>query len=163
MIDVVDDVPRVTLPLSRGPACRSSSSIRSTCQKQVTSVGATNFAGGVAATEHLRPWAPPSRLLGPDVAFAYNQARMHGYRAALEVGDVELPRGTSTRDSPVQDRRSGGAGLLDLRSGPQPCSPQPTRSQPAWSRPPAAEVFGSEDLSVVGFNDTETARFCHRR
>jgi LacI family transcriptional regulator len=65
-------------------------------RRQVTSVGATNFAGGLAATEHLLSLGHRRiAYMGTSTRFAYNQARMHGYRAALRLLASTFRRGTS--------------------------------------------------------------------
>ena len=53
---------------------------------RVHSVGATNFAGGLSATRHLLSLGHRriAYLGGPAMAVC-NQARMHGYRAAMEA------------------------------------------------------------------------------
>ena len=130
-------------------------------RRHIASVGATNFAGGLAATQHLLSLGHRRiAYLGTDVAFAYNQARMHGYRAALEAGGVEVPVGYSRSGrSNYEAGVAGGAGLLDL--------PERPTAVFAATDEIAAGVFEAartrdlrvpEHLSVVGFNDTEAAR-----
>jgi LacI family transcriptional regulator len=129
---------------------------------RVTSVGSTNFAGGLAATQHLLALGHRriAYIGGPPTA-ACNQARMHGYRAAMEAAGAPVPAEyVRTGRYRYQDGLAGGAALLDL------------------ARPPTAVFAGSDetaagvietgrarglripaDLSVVGFDDTEIARY----
>ena len=127
----------------------------------MTSVGATNFAGGLAATEHLLSLG--HRLIafmGTSTTFAYNQARMHGYRAALEGAGVDVPeRYIRSGSSGHQAGMAGGTALLDL---PQ----RPTAIVAATDEVAAGVVEAArlmalrvpDNLSVVGFDDTEFAR-----
>ena len=162
VIDVVDDVRQGDLAtLSRTSLPLVVIDPLNLPSRQVTSVGATNFAGGVAATEHLLALGHRRiAYMGPDVALAYNRARMHGYRAALEVGDVELPEGYIHTGQPqYQTGVAGGAGLLDLPE--RPTAVFAATDDIAAGVVEAARGRGlrvPEDLSVVGFNDTETAR-----
>jgi len=130
-------------------------------QSQVTSIGATNFVGGLAATEHLLSLGHRRiAYLGVNGASAYDRARMHGYRAALEAADVAVPDGyVRSRSSDNSTGVGGGAVLLDL---PQ----RPTAIFAATDEVAAGVVEAAreralrvpQDLSVVGFDDTEVAR-----
>ena len=128
---------------------------------EVTSVGSTNFTGGLAATRHLLDLGHRRiAYLGGPVTSACNQARLQGYRAALEAAGVPGPAeyvrsGTFLREEGLIQ---GGA-LLDL--------PEPPTAVFAGSDETAAGVLEAarerglripEDLSVVGFDDTEVAR-----
>ncbi len=129
---------------------------------RVTSVGSTNFAGGVAATRHLLSLGHRRiGYVGGPVAAACNQARMHGYRAALEAAGAPAPEEyVRTGSFRYQDGLVGGAALLDL--------PEPPTAVFAGSDETAAGVIEAarsrglripEDLSLVGFDDTEVARY----
>jgi len=128
---------------------------------RVTSVGSTNFTGGLAATQHLLSLGHRriGYVGGPTTA-ACNQARMHGYLAAMEAGGAPILEGYVRaghflyRDGVVE-----GAALLDL--------PLPPTAVFAGSDETAAGVIEAargrglripEDLSVVGFDDTQVAR-----
>ena len=163
VIDVVDDlgqgdlsaltrarVPLVVIDPLRLP------------RRQVTSVGTTNFAGGLAATQHLLSLGHRRiAYLGSDAAFAYNQARLHGYRAALEAEGITIPSGyVRNVGSRFDDGVAGGRALLRL--------PEPPTAIFAVTDESAAGVVEAararglhipEDLSVVGFDDTQVARF----
>ena len=54
-----------------------------------TSIGSTNFAGGLAATQHLLALGHRRiAYLGGPAGAACNQARLQGYRAAMEAAGV---------------------------------------------------------------------------
>jgi LacI family transcriptional regulator len=129
--------------------------------ERVTSVGATNFAGGLAATRHLLDLGHRRiAYLGGPVAAGCLQARMHGYRGAMEAEGVPVP------DEYVRSGRfsyehgiAGGSALLDL---PRPPTAVFVGSdETALGVIEAARIRGwliPEDLSVVGFDDTPVAR-----
>src|SRR5690606_741447 len=128
---------------------------------RVTSVGSTNFAGGLAATPHLLALGHRRiAYLGGPATAACNQARLHGYRAAMEA------EGAPVRQEYIQHRRfrygdgvAAGSAFLAL---PEP----PTAifagcDETAFGVMEAARGRGlrvPDDLSVVGFDDTQIAR-----
>jgi len=127
----------------------------------VTSVGSTNFAGGLAATRHLlgRGHRRIAYVGGPAAA-SCNQARMHGYLAALAAQSAPpAPELIHHGRFQYRDGLMFGALLLDL---PEP----PTavfagNDEQALGVVEAARTRGlriPEDLSVVGFDDTQLAR-----
>jgi LacI family transcriptional regulator len=128
---------------------------------RVTSVGSTNFAGGLAATQHLLSLGHRRiAYIGGPATAACNQARMHGYRAAMEAARAPVHRAyVRTGHFSYPDGAEQGASLLDL--------PQPPTAVFAGNDETAAGVIEAararglrvpEDLSVVGFDDTEVAR-----
>jgi LacI family transcriptional regulator len=128
---------------------------------RVTSVGSTNFTGGVAATEHLLSLGHRriGHVGGPPTA-ACNQARVHGYRAAMEAaGAPVLPGYVRAGHFRYDDGVAGAAAMLEL--------PEPPTAVFAGSDETALGVLEAarerglripEDLSVVGFDDTQVAR-----
>ena len=131
-------------------------------QARVTSVGSTNFAGGLAAAQHLLSLGHRRiAYIGGQPTAAHNQARMHGYRAALEAQSASIPDGyIRSGQFLYRDGLAGTAALLDL--------PLPPTAVFAGSDETAAGVIEAarsrglrvpEDLSVVGFDDTQVARF----
>jgi len=129
--------------------------------REVTSVGATNFAGGLAATEHLLGLGHRRiAYVGAEVASMYSQARLHGYRAALEAAAVEVPKAyVRNGGSHYEDGVAGAAVLLNRE---RPTAVFAATDELAAGAIEAARARGMrvpEDLSVVGFNDTEIARF----
>ena len=128
---------------------------------RVTSVGSTNFAGGVAATEHLLALGHRriAYLAGP-LSAACNQARMHGFRAAMHGAGIPVIE-EFVRSEP-QFYRGGVAGATWLLQRAEP----PTAiftfcDEMALGVLEAARTLGlrvPEDLSVVGFDDSQMAR-----
>ncbi|WP_433517999.1 LacI family DNA-binding transcriptional regulator [Nonomuraea sp. CA-143628] len=122
----------------------------------VVSVGATNWHGGLAATRHLLELGHRrvGMISGPGDMLC-SQARIDGYRAALETAGVEVDptlirRGTFL----VESGHDQGHALLSL--------PDPPTAIFAGSDLMAFGVFEAarqrglrvpEDLSVVGFDD----------
>lgn len=88
-------------------------------QPDVTSVGSTNFSGGMVATEYLLSLGHRSiAYLGGPVTAGCNQARMHGFRGAMERAGVPVrDEYVRCRDFLYADGLAGAAVLLDL---PQP-------------------------------------------
>ncbi|WP_424533364.1 LacI family DNA-binding transcriptional regulator [Sphaerisporangium viridialbum] len=130
-------------------------------QTEVTSVGSTNFAGGLAATQHLLGLGHRRiAYLGGPATAACNQARLHGYRAAMEAAGAPVPPSyVRTRHFHYQDGVAGGAALFDLIEPPTAifagCD------EIALGVLEAARARGlrvPEDLSIVGFDDTQIAR-----
>ena len=128
---------------------------------RVNSVGATNFAGGLAATQHLLSLGHRriAYLGGPTMAVC-NQARMHGYRAAMEaqgapVRDAYVRPGEFTYETGLL----GAVALLDLEEPPTAIFAG--NDEIALGAMEAARTRGlriPEDLSVVGFDDTSLAQ-----
>jgi LacI family transcriptional regulator len=128
---------------------------------RLTSVGATNFAGGLAAGRHLLGLGHRRvAYVGGTPSAACNQARVGGLRAALEAEGLELPPGYVTTG--VFDYASGFAGgsaVLDLAE--RPTAVFAGSDEVALGVIEAARVRGlrvPQDLSVVGFDDTQLAR-----
>jgi LacI family transcriptional regulator, galactose operon repressor len=162
VIDVVDDprqgdlaaLSRARLPLVViDPLCLP--------QRQVTSIGTTNFAGGLTATQHLLSLGHRRiAYLGSDATFLYNQARLHGYRAALEAEGITVPSGYVRHvGSDYEDGVAGGTALLSIPKPPTAIFAVTDES--AAGVVEAARARGLQiprDLSVVGFDDTPIAR-----
>ena len=128
---------------------------------EVTSVGSTNFAGGLAATEHLLSLGHRRiAYAGGRASAACNQARLHGYLAAMEAHGAEvLPGYVQYGHFVYPDGIQIGATLFDL--------PEPPTAVFAGSDQTALGVIEAararglrlpEELSVVGFDDTHLAR-----
>ena len=129
---------------------------------RVTSVGSTNFAGGLAATQHLLGLGHRRiGYLGGPVAALCNQARLAGYRAAMEAAGAPILDGyVRHREFHYREGLVGGAELLGL--------PEPPTAVFAGCDEVAAGVIEAararslrvpEDVSVVGFDDTQVAWF----
>ena len=127
---------------------------------EVPSVGSTNFAGGMSATQHLVELGHRRiAYIGGPPSSGCNQARAHGYRAALESAGLEArPEYLSHEDFHYDVGRRHGGRLLDL---PEP----PTGivggcDTIAIGIMEAARVRGLRiptELSITGFDDTEVA------
>jgi LacI family transcriptional regulator len=129
--------------------------------ERITSVGSTNFAGGLAATQHLLALGHRRvAYVGGPMTAACNQARLHGYRAAMEearaeIDDAYVRTGNFLYDNGLRE----GLALLDL--------PEPPTAVFAGSDETALGVIEAarsrglrvpEELSVVGFDDTQLAK-----
>jgi LacI family transcriptional regulator len=128
---------------------------------RVISVGSTNFSGGLAATGHLLSLGHRRiGYIGGPATAACNQARMHGYRAAMEAEGAPVPEGyVLTGHFLFADGVSGGSALLDLAE--PPTAVFAGSDETALGVVEAARARGlriPEDLSVVGFDDTQVAR-----
>ncbi len=127
----------------------------------VTSVGSTNFSGGVSAVAHLLDLGHRRiAYLGGHSQAACNQARMHGYRAAMERAGVAVPEGFVRSSRFIySDGLECGLELLDLPSPPTAIFAG--SDEIAVGVMEAARQRGLDvpaDLSIVGFDDTQLAR-----
>lgn len=123
----------------------------------VTSVGATNWSGGLAATTHLTGLGHRRiGFVGGPVNASCSQARLHGYRAALDNAGIEPD------DSLVSHTTFSYEGGLELGAVMLDRPDRPTAifaacDSSAMGVMEAARQRGlriPEDLSVVGFDDT---------
>jgi LacI family transcriptional regulator len=131
-------------------------------QAEVTSVGSTNFLGGLAATQHLLDLGHRSiAYLGGPAAAMCNQARMQGYRAAMEAAALPIPDGyVCYGQFHHRDGLAEGARLLAMAE--PPTAVFAGSDETALGVIEAARSRGMrvpEDLSIVGFDDTSVARF----
>jgi LacI family transcriptional regulator len=128
---------------------------------RLTSVGSTNFAGGVAATRHLLSLGHRriAYLGGPPEA-ACNQARMQGFRGEMAAAGAPVSECyVRSGQRYYEDGVASGSELIDL--------PEPPTAVFAFSDEVALGVIEAarvrglrtpEDISVVGFDDTHLAR-----
>ncbi|CAL9332301.1 LacI family DNA-binding transcriptional regulator [Streptomyces sp. enrichment culture] len=126
------------------------------------SVGATNWAGGMAATEHLLRLGHrrigfiegPPRLL-------CSRARLDGYRAALDVAGVAVDHALTVPGDFYHESGFRGAGrLLDLDEPPTAIFA--ASDQMALGAIEALRRRGlrvPEDMSIVGFDDLPEVRW----
>lgn len=128
----------------------------------VPSVGATNWAGGLAATEHLVQLGHRriAAIGGREDALC-SRARLHGYQAALDTAglpaDPALVRHGNFQHEPAYRH---ALDLLDLQD--PPTAVFAGSDLQAFGVIEAARVRGlrvPEDLSVVGFDDLPVARW----
>jgi LacI family transcriptional regulator, galactose operon repressor len=128
---------------------------------RVTSIGSTNFAGGLTATQHLLDLGHRRvAYLGGRAGAACDQARMHGYRAAMETAGIPVPPDyIQPGNFLYPDGMAAAAALLDLRC--RPTALFAANDVSAVAAIEAARTRGlrvPQDLSVVGFDDTQVAR-----
>lgn len=126
----------------------------------VVSVGATNWAGGKAATEHLLKLGHKriAHLGGPPKAEC-SQDRQHGYTAALQGHGIEIrPEYIMSRDF---SRSFGVEGLSQLLELPEPptaiFAANDTIAIGVWEEARRRGLQLPEDLSIVGFDGTSFA------
>lgn len=128
----------------------------------LVSVGSTNFRGGQAAARHLVDLGHRRiAYLGGRATAECSQARLAGFRSALETADVELPQDYvhSTEDFLYENGLRGAPRLLALPH--RPTAIFAASDELARGAIEAARAVGirvPDDLSVVGFDDTEIAR-----
>jgi LacI family transcriptional regulator len=162
VVDVVDDVLAGDLTaLSRARLPLVVIDPLNLPRAQMTSVGATNFAGGVAATQHLLSLGHRQvAYLGGVTGTSVNQARMHGYLAAMGSEGVPVPEDyLRSANFHYQDGLVEGLALLDLPE--RPTAVFVASDESAAGMLEAARTRGLQvprDLSIVGFDDTQVAR-----
>jgi LacI family transcriptional regulator len=126
-------------------------------------IGATNWAGGLSATEHLLSLGHRriGLIAGPPGVLC-SRARLDGYRAALEAAglpyDEELVR---EGDFYHESGFTGAQALLDLED--PPTAVFASSDQMALGVYEAVRQRGlrvPDDLSVVGFDDLPEVRWC---
>ena len=129
---------------------------------EIPSVGATNWAGGMAATEHLLGLGHRSigAIAGPEDLLC-SRARIDGYRSALEREGVSFDPGLVRHgDFHHEGGFARGGELLDLPD--RPTAIFAGSDQQAFGVYEAARQRGlrvPEDLSVVGFDALPVARW----
>jgi LacI family transcriptional regulator len=127
---------------------------------KVASVGSTNFAGGMSACKHLLDLGHTRiAYLGGPPQSGCNQARLHGYRAALEAAGISpRPDYVHNEDFQYEAGRLAGGRLLDLPD--RPTAVVGACDTIAIGIMEAARTRGlrvPDELSVTGFDDTEVA------
>jgi LacI family transcriptional regulator len=126
----------------------------------LASVGATNWAGGLAATEHLLGLGHRriAAIAGPG-DYLCSRARIDGYRSALERAGVRFdPALVRHGDFQHEGGFMRGGELLSLRE--RPTAIFAGSDQQAFGLYEAARQRGlriPQDLSVVGFDDLPVA------
>jgi LacI family transcriptional regulator, galactose operon repressor len=128
----------------------------------VPTIGATNWSGGLTATEHLVSLghrrigfiAGPKRLL-------CSRARLDGYRAALEAVGVSVDDNLIQQGDFLHESGFTGAGaLLDLPEPPTAIfASSDTMALGAYEAARLRGVRIPDDLSIVGFDDLPESRW----
>jgi len=129
---------------------------------ETPSVGAANWSGGVAATRHLLDLGHRriGVIGGPDDILCA-RARLDGYRAAMDAARVPVdPRLTRLGLFSFDDGLRLGRELLGLAKPPTAvfCS-NDLQALGLYEAARQAGVRVPQDLSVVGFDDIEFARW----
>jgi LacI family transcriptional regulator len=128
----------------------------------VPSIGATNWAGGLAATEHLLELGHRriGAIAGPG-DYLCSRARTDGYRSALERAGIRFdPALVRNGDFHHEAGFTRGGELLDLDDPPSAVFAG--SDQQAFGLYEAARQRGlrvPQDLSVIGFDDLPVARW----
>jgi LacI family transcriptional regulator len=129
---------------------------------ELPSVGATNWAGGLAATEHLIALGHRriGAIAGP-ADYLCSRARIDGYRSALDKAGIDFdPALVRHGDFQHEGGFTSGGDLLAM-PGP-PTAIFAGSDQQALGVYEAARQRGlriPQDLSVVGFDDLPVARW----
>jgi len=127
---------------------------------EITSIGSTNFTGGLTATQHLLDLGHRriGHITGP-LTLACSVARLHGYRAALE--NAGLPSTDALVGTGPFTYESGVSFASAWLTGAEPPTAVFAGSdQMAFGVIEAARLHGlrvPDDLSVVGYDDTFAA------
>ena len=130
--------------------------------RDIISVGSTNFRGGQAAAQHLVQLGHRRiAYLGGRASAECSQARLGGFRSTLEAAGIPLPGEYvhSTQDFHYADGLQGAPRLLSLAQ--RPTAIFAASDELARGAIEAARAVGlsvPDDLSIVGFDDTEIAR-----
>jgi LacI family transcriptional regulator len=128
----------------------------------IPSVGATNWAGGLAATEHLITLGHRriGAISGP-AEYLCSRARVDGYRSALDRAGIRFdPALVREGDFHHEGGFTAGGELLDLREPPTAIFAG--SDQQAFGVYEAARqrrLRVPQDLSIVGFDDLRVARW----
>jgi len=126
-------------------------------REDVTSVGATNWAGGVSATEHLIDLGHRRiAFVGGPQRASSSQARLHGYRAALEDAALTVDADLVTHGT-FHYEEAYDLGLQLLKRSQPPTAIFAASDVTAFGVMEAARAVGlrvPDELSIVGFDDT---------
>ncbi|EEP70151.1 LacI family transcriptional regulator [Micromonospora sp. ATCC 39149] len=128
----------------------------------IPSVGATNWAGGRAATEHLLDLGHRRiAAIGGPPTVPCSRARVDGYRAAMDAAGQRIPAGhVRTGDFLAPSGYRETHALLDLARPPTAifaCSDEMALG--AYEALYERGLRAPDDMSVVGFDDLDAARW----
>jgi LacI family transcriptional regulator len=126
----------------------------------VPTIGATNWSGGLSATEHLISLGHRriGLIAGPK-SLLCSRARLDGYRAALEAAGIEeqmIVPGDFMHESGF----AGGAELLDRAHPPTAIfASSDTMALGAYEAARRRGLRVPDDVSIVGFDDLPESRW----
>ncbi|MET7423521.1 LacI family DNA-binding transcriptional regulator [Dactylosporangium sp. NPDC005555] len=128
----------------------------------VPSVGATNWTGALTATEHLIGLGHQRiAVIGGPGDVLCSRARVDGYRAAMHAAGLPVPAGyerTGDFTSPTGHRET--LALLDLPTPPTAVfAAADEMARGAYEALYERGLRVPDDMSVVGFDDLEQARW----
>jgi LacI family transcriptional regulator len=130
--------------------------------QDVPSVGATNWAGGLAATEHLVELGHRRiAVIGGPEDYLCSRARIDGYRAALDRAGIPIDP-TLVRHGTFHHEGGYDQGRALLELPEPPTAIFAGSDEQAFGVIEAARQAGllvPNDLSVVGFDDLPMARW----
>jgi LacI family transcriptional regulator len=124
------------------------------------SVGATNWAGGRAATEYLLTLGHRRvAIISGTAALGCSQERLSGYRAALEAAGLPVdPSLCRQGDFRYEDGYREACALLDLPEPPTAIfAGNDMQAVGALNALRARGISVPADMSIVGFDDVEIA------
>jgi DNA-binding LacI/PurR family transcriptional regulator len=123
---------------------------------RIPSIGAANWAGGLMATEHLLEWGHRRiATITGEPSLLCSQARLDGYRAALERQGVPVdPALIRTGDFHAETALRLANELLDLPDRPTAVfAASDTQAMAVYEAARRRDLRIPDDLSVVGFDD----------
>ncbi|GAA4013726.1 LacI family DNA-binding transcriptional regulator [Streptomyces plumbiresistens] len=128
----------------------------------IVSCGVTNFSGGHSATAHLLSLGHRRiAYLGGTERAGSNQARLHGFRSAMEAADAPVPPELVRHAGTFHAAEGIEHGQQLLAESPTPTAVFAASDELAAGVIEAARRRGlrvPEDLSVVGFDNTLLAQ-----
>jgi DNA-binding LacI/PurR family transcriptional regulator len=127
---------------------------------RIPSVGATNWAGGLTATEHLVEIGHRRiAIITGRLSLLCSRARLDGYRAALERSGIPAdPALIQPGDFTFESALAAAAGVLRLADPPTAIfASSDVQALGVYEAARRLNLRVPEDLSVVGFDDLPTS------
>jgi LacI family transcriptional regulator len=129
---------------------------------EVLTIGAANWAGGLAATEHLLQLGHQRiATITGSPAVPCSQARLDGYRAALDRAGIGFdPELVKTGDFHYESALTAAQELLRLPDRPTAIfAASDVQAMGVYEAARQNDIRVPEDLSVVGFDDVQMAQW----